>query len=73
MHNCKLFCLNHLRFSACGRVIIDKVPSGLERVTTQRKVKITGAEITEVNTNDEGKFCVDVKPGKYIFQVKPIS
>ena len=62
------------RFSVCGRVIIDKVPSGLERVSSQKTVKIKGTEVvTELVTNSDGTFCLDLKPGKYIFAVSEIK
>jgi hypothetical protein len=62
-------CTCACRFSVCGQVIIDKVPSGLERVSAQQTVKVTGTEEKQVSTKEDGKFCLNLKPGKYVFSV----
>ncbi|XP_061181394.1 BOS complex subunit NOMO1-like [Saccostrea echinata] len=59
-------------FHMCGQVIIDKLPDGVQGSAKRRVIyypqgKASDAE--SVLTDSEGKFCSQVKPGKYIVKV----
>ncbi|XP_053372624.1 nodal modulator 2-like [Mercenaria mercenaria] len=60
-------------FNICGRVTIDKFPDSLSQQITKRKLIIfpegKGSAAVSKETNEEGKFCTAVKPGKYIVRV----
>ena len=57
----------------CGKVTIDRIPESLGAVTSQRRIIYSpegkGSEAISKVTDAEGKFCVKVKPGRYIFNV----
>ena len=60
------------RLSVCGAVIIDQLPAGLNTLHPNRLVKVSdndGKEVTQVTTDQIGKFCADLKSGNYKFKV----
>jgi hypothetical protein len=63
-------------FNICGRVTISKFPDSLSQQVTKRKLIIfpegKGSAAVSKETDDEGKFCTPVKPGKYIVRVSII-
>lgn len=63
----------YFSFNICGRVIIDKFPESLSQQVTKRKMIIfpegKGSAAVSKETNDDGKFCTAVTPGKYIVRV----
>ncbi len=66
--------LLYSRFSLCGSVVIDKIPEALGHVTRKRQIKVTtkgqSSEVKTLTSDDQGKFCVEVKPGTYILEVR---
>ena len=68
--------LCHFSFNVCGKVTIDRIPESLGAITSQRRIIYSpegkGSDAISKVTDAEGKFCVKVKPGKYVFNVSPL-
>ena len=69
--------LCHFSFNVCGKVTIDRIPESLGAITSQRRIiyrpEGKGSDAISKVTDAEGKFCVKVKPGKYVFNVSPLN
>ncbi|KAL3886602.1 hypothetical protein ACJMK2_026586 [Sinanodonta woodiana] len=61
------------KFSVCGAVVISKVPDGSNILLTKRKLILfpegKKTEIASTETQEDGTFCVEKTPGKYIIKV----
>ncbi|KAL5020566.1 hypothetical protein ScPMuIL_003458 [Solemya velum] len=62
-----------VKYSLCGRVVIDKVPEGLSQVSSTRRIIIfpegKSSEAVSIATDVDGSFCTEVEPGNYVIKV----
>ncbi|GFO10962.1 nodal modulator 1 [Plakobranchus ocellatus] len=60
-------------FDMCGKVVIDRVPESLGKLSRQRRLiyypQGKGSEAKSIQTNAQGEFCEIVKPGTYVVKV----
>ncbi|GFR78590.1 nodal modulator 1 [Elysia marginata] len=60
-------------FDMCGKVVIDRVPESLGKLSRQRRLiyypQGKGSEAKSIQTDAQGAFCETVKSGTYVVKV----
>jgi hypothetical protein len=60
----------------CGQIVIEKLPESVQGSAKRRVIYYPegkGSDAESILTDNESKFCTQVKPGKYVIKVGGIS
>ncbi|KAK3770676.1 hypothetical protein RRG08_037868 [Elysia crispata] len=64
-------------FDMCGKIVIDRVPESLGKLSRQRRLiyypQGKGSEAKSIQTDSQGAYCETVKSGTYVVKVHMID
>ena len=62
-----------LRFSVCGRIAVSRLPEGMKQQSRYRVTLTTRDQdlSTTADSDPQGGFCFQAKPGDYSVHVRP--